>query len=115
MLSSRQFRLTVLCAALSACATGTTTNAGVCPSRDAQLHHVELSDGKPEELAILIPDEAGDRAGYWRLDYVYDAGRTVTVKCKYADVHQVDVPLTQRVTRCDYRIGVNQTLFLSCR
>ena len=107
--------MAILCMALGGCATGTSTDEGVCPRRDAPLRHVELFDGKPEEMAILIPDEAGDRAGHWRLDYVYDAGRAVTVRCKYADAQQVDVPLARRVTRCDYRIGENQALHVTCR
>jgi hypothetical protein len=89
--------------------------AEVCPKRTGQsLRFVDVFDGSPDELAKLIPDKAKARFGYWQLDYVYAAGRFVTVRCKYDDEKELDVKLTHNVARCDYRIGAQKTLILSC-
>jgi hypothetical protein len=90
--------------------------AEVCPSRQGQsLRFVDVFDGAPEDLATLIPDVAGKSSGYWRLGYVYAAGRFVTVRCKYADGSVSDVKLSIRVHRCDYKIDERKTLRLNCR
>lgn len=88
----------------------------VCPERhNTHLRHVDVFDGTPEEMAILIPDEGGDLKGDWQLGYVYDAGRFVTVRCKYADGHRLDVRLSARTARCNYRIDSKGTLILMCQ
>jgi hypothetical protein len=88
----------------------------VCPLRAGQpLRFVDVFDGSPDELAKLMADEAKARSGYWRLDYVYAAGRFVTVRCKYDDEKELDVKLTHNVARCDYRIDARKTLALSCK
>jgi hypothetical protein len=90
--------------------------AEVCPVRAGQpLRHVDVFDGPPEELATLIPDRAEDRSGHWELGYVYDAGRFVTIRCKYADGVSTDRRLAGRIRRCDYTIDPSGTLGLACR
>lgn len=88
----------------------------VCPLRDRQpLRFVDVFDGPPEQMAILVPDKAGERSGYWSLDYVYDAGRVVVVRCKYADKQTSDIKLSNRVHRCDYKIDAKKTLTIDCK
>jgi hypothetical protein len=87
-----------------------------CPARaGTTLRFVDVFDGPPESLATLVPDEAGERSGHWNLKYVYDAGRTVTVRCKYANDQTHDVKLPTLTTRCDYAIDADQTLSLTCK
>ncbi|WDD93911.1 hypothetical protein Bsp3421_004014 [Burkholderia sp. FERM BP-3421] len=103
-------------AALLGCAIEPASSAPVCPVRDgAPLRFVDVFDGAPDEQATLVPDQAGATAGNWQLGYVYDAGRFVTVRCKYADGQASDVKLAKRIARCDYRIGADKTLGLNCR
>ncbi|AHI77335.1 STY0301 family protein [Burkholderia thailandensis] len=88
----------------------------VCPVRaQSPLQYVDVFDGAPSDLATLIPDDAGERKGHWELGYVYDAGRYVTIRCKYADGQTKDVRLAERVNRCDYRIDGKKTLKVTCR
>lgn len=90
--------------------------AGVCPAQPGQpLRQVEVFDGPVEDLATLVPEIAKERFGRWQLDYVYAAGRTVNVRCHYADGRTVDVALTKKVERCHYRIDTGKTLDLRCR
>ena len=79
------------------------------------LRFLDVFDGSPEELATLIPDRAQEPSGYWQLGYIYDAGRIVTIRCKYADGKTFDVKLSNRVNRCDYEIDAQKTLSLYCR
>jgi hypothetical protein len=89
--------------------------AEVCPSRAGQVvHFVDVFDGSPEQLATLVPDKARKSSGYWRLGYVYDAGRFVTVRCKYADGTVADVKLSSKVHQCDYKIDAQKSLKLKC-
>jgi hypothetical protein len=89
--------------------------ADVCPVRAGQaVHFVDIFDGSPEDLATLVPDKARKYYGYWRLGYVYDAGRFVTVRCKYADGTVADVKLAGRVHQCDYKIDAQKSLKLNC-
>lgn len=91
-------------------------SAPVCPSRPGQpLRFVDVFDGPPQELATLVPDKAQARSGYWQLGYVYDSGRTVTIRCKYADGKTLDVQFPRKVARCDYKINAQKTLALRCK
>jgi hypothetical protein len=95
----------LLLAALSGWTSQPTRAAEVCPSRGRQaLRFVDVFDGSPSALATLEPDRAGTRSGYWLLGYVFDAGRFVTIRCKYADQQAVDVKLARKVARCRYHI-----------
>ncbi|GKS74284.1 lipoprotein [Acidovorax sp. SUPP950] len=109
----------ILAVLLFAAANGgmpTSQAAGVCPAQPGQpLRQVDVFDGPVEDLATLVPDVAKERAGHWQLGYVYAAGRTVNVRCHYADARTVDVELTQEVERCDYRIDARKTLDLRCK
>jgi hypothetical protein len=90
--------------------------ANVCPSHDRQpLRFVDVFDGPPEELATLVPDKDGNLSGYWLLGYVYDAGRYVTIRCKYADGRASDVKIPNKITKCDYKIDAKKVLTISCK
>lgn len=103
----------------ASCVSGTASAAAaleVCPDRHEQpLRFVYVFDGTPEELATLVPDRAKERSGRWQLDYVYDAGRFVTIRCKYADGKTEDVKLEKKVKRCDYKIDSKKTLKVLCK
>jgi hypothetical protein len=109
----------IVCASLAllcGCASGQAAAVEVCPSRGGQsLRYVDVFDGTPAELATLVPDRAGERSGYWQLGYVYNAGRFVTIRCKYSDGSAIDVKLAEKVDRCDYRIDARKTLALLCK
>ncbi|GKS88491.1 STY0301 family protein [Acidovorax sp. SUPP2539] len=106
----------VLLVAMAGCGGLPAQAAGVCPAQPGQpLRQVDVFDGPVEDLATLVPDVAKERAGHWQLGYVYAAGRTVNVRCHYADARTVDVELTQKVERCDYRIDARKTLDLRCK
>lgn len=90
--------------------------AEACPHRPGQpLRFVDVFDGAPEELATLIPDKAGARSGYWELAAIYDAGRFVTIRCKYKDGRTSEVKLSRKVARCSYQIDVRKTLTVRCK
>ncbi|AOK45425.1 hypothetical protein WT60_00045 [Burkholderia sp. MSMB617WGS] len=104
------------CAGASGTTGATGASAEVCPVRQqSPLHYVDVFDGAPSDLATLVPDDAGERNGHWALGYVYDAGRYVTIRCKYADGETRDVKLAGRVNRCDYRIDGKKTLRVTCK
>ena len=62
-----------------------------------------------------MPDKAEERSGYWQLGYIYDAGRFVTIRCKYTDGQALDVKLSKKVDKCDYKTDPNKTLSLYCK
>ena len=87
-----------------------------CPVlSDTHLRYVQVFDGKPEEQVSLIADHADDRQGYWKLGYVYDKGRSVTVQCVYANKATRDFVLSQRVDECRYHIDESSATKLDCQ
>jgi len=113
---SRNSGVLLLTAMLGCSVQQPTMAAAVCPARaDHPLRFVDVFDGAPSDMATLVPDQAGESSGYWQLGYVYDAGRFVTVRCKYADGSTPDVKLTSKIKRCDYSIDSKKTLKLDCK
>ncbi len=87
----------------------------VCPiNKEHPLRFVDVFDGAPEERVSLIPDLAKETYGYWQLGYIYDAGRVVTISCKYANGKKIDVKLIKKIKKCDYKINSQKTLALRC-
>lgn len=87
----------------------------VCPTQKGQaLSAVDIFDGPPAELATLVPDAGDEKSGFWQLGYVYDAGRIVTVRCKYTSGKIEDVPLPHKIAKCSYQIDAKKTLKLKC-
>lgn len=114
--SSQKATATVLLAALAICSLAPAAAAEVCPKRPGHpLRGVDVFDGTPEERATLVPDDPQESFGRWSLRYIYEAGRIVTVRCRYADGHAADVTLSKQVDTCEYRVRANKTLKLDCR
>lgn len=114
-MSWNEYVAAALLAVLSGCAPPAAVAAGICPAQKSQpLRFVDVFDGPPEELATLIPDSAQARSGYWKLGYVYDSSRIVTIRCRYADGKTLDVKLPNRVDKCNYKINAEMTLTLYC-
>ncbi|MXV10673.1 hypothetical protein DYQ93_06410 [Xanthomonas sp. LMG 8992] len=88
----------------------------VCPMRQNQpLRYIDAFDGEPQDLATLEPDVAKERYGHWVLGHIYDEGRFVTLRCKYADKQTHDVTLTKRVEQCSYSINTKNVLRVTCK
>lgn len=103
-----------LIAMASVCGIGHAIGAEVCAAKPA-LRNVTVFDGPPAELASLVPDEGGDTGGSWELGYVYDAGRTVWVRCQYADGTSADVQLSAKVGKCEYKAVKKDAFKLFCK
>ncbi|RYF80312.1 MAG: hypothetical protein EOO03_17465 [Chitinophagaceae bacterium] len=87
----------------------------ICPERSKSfVNSVQVFDGPVADLAILVPDEAKPNQGFWKLDYVYAAGRTVNVRCEYADKTNLDINLPEKIQKCSYRIDAKKKLKLFC-
>jgi hypothetical protein len=98
------------------CALPSASATEICPSRhNTSLRFTDVFDGSTDELATLVPDKATKHTGYWQLGYIYDAGRFVTIRCKYTDGHVLDVKLPSRIEKCDYTIDAKKTLKLNCK
>ncbi|MGH8083505.1 MAG: STY0301 family protein [Lysobacter sp.] len=114
-MSSNQSPSRLLLAALLACPIVPAAAAEVCAQRpEHPLRLIDVFDGTPQEMATLVPDGARKSSGYWELGYIYEAGRVVTIRCKYADGKESDVTLSKKVQRCRYKIDAKQTLSLDC-
>jgi hypothetical protein len=95
---------------------GSPAGKAVCPARDGgRLKFVDVFDGPPEELASLKPDIGGGASGAFTVGGIYDAGRFVTLRCRYADGTIERVELRERVGSCDYRRGRDGGLSFACR
>jgi hypothetical protein len=99
----------------AACAPQGRAQAAGCPVRaDDPLSNIDVFDGSPEEQAYLVPDTATDERGSWSLAYVYDAGRVVTLRCKYARGAPVDIRIGQRIAQCRYARPPGGALTVAC-
>jgi hypothetical protein len=106
----------LLLAALSCCFLQPAVSAEICPLRPQHsLRFVDVFDGPAKEMATLVPDVAHERSGHWELAYIYDAGRFVTIKCKYEDGKELEVTLRDKVNKCEYRIDSKRALSLACK
>ncbi len=104
-----------LIAMASGCGAGHAIGAEVCAAKSQALRNVTVFDGPPSELASLVPDEGGDTSASWELGYVYDAGRTVWVRCQYADGTSADVQLSAKVSKCEYKAFKKDAFKLFCQ
>ncbi len=116
MSSSRLLAGLALVGLWGGCSSHPVAAAEVCPVRTGQpLRYVDVFDGPTSEMATLVPDKGDERSGYWSLGYVFDAKRSVVIRCKYADKKTEDVKFTNRVERCDYSLDSSKTLHVSCK
>lgn len=90
--------------------------SSVCPVRpNSSVAAVDVYDGPIADMAILMSDEAKATQGFWNLAYVYEAGRTVNIRCKYADKTSVDINLVKKINQCRYKFMKDKNLILSCQ
>lgn len=88
--------------------------AGVCPARPgAAVTHIDLFDGDPADQALLAPDDDQKGANTYSVKGVYDAGRTLTIRCHYGAASE-DVKLVKPVAQCRYS-GDDKHPALACR
>ncbi|BCQ26996.1 hypothetical protein NK8_51850 (plasmid) [Caballeronia sp. NK8] len=87
-----------------------------CPAvSGTHLRYVQVFDGKPEEKVSLIAEHGDNREGYWKLGYVYDQGRSVTVQCVYANKETRDIAIPERVDTCRYQIDDSGATKMDCK
>lgn len=90
--------------------------ASVCPARlNDTIQQIDIFDGKPEELAFLAPDDDQALPSIYTLNYIYDAGRTVTVRCKYTSSFVADVELKSKVNQCTFSSYKSGNSALICK
>jgi hypothetical protein len=104
-----------LIALASACGIGDAIGAEICAAKSQILRSVTVFDGPPSEQASLVPDRAGKNGGSWELGYVYDAGRSVWVRCQYADGSSSEVQLSAKVGNCEYKAVKKDAFKLFCQ
>jgi hypothetical protein len=87
--------------------------ASVCPARaNATVTQIDLFDGDPADQAQLAPDDDQGGANTYSVKGVYDAGRTLTIRCHYGGA-TTDVKLTKPVAQCRYSGDAHPAL--ACR
>lgn len=93
-----------------------------CPPfhSESPLFTGTVFDGPPEERADLIPDDAkvtkGGAYSTWEVGYIYDAGRSVFLVCRYRDEGiSLTVPIPHRVTHCIYETRPDGPAALHCK
>ncbi|WP_187408333.1 STY0301 family protein [Saccharophagus sp. K07] len=103
-------------AIISGCSTTSNHSNSICPERpNTYVKAIGVYDGPIADLALLLPDEASETDGFWNLAYVYDAGRTVNVRCQYSDKTNLDIHLEQPVDQCRFQIVNETSTIFRCR
>ena len=94
----------------------------MCPAKqDGQpLSTGYVLDGPLQDKAILEADSGGSKNGVefarWKVRYVYDAGRQVTLDCRYGDgATPVAVVIATPVKVCSYSKSKKRGVELRCR
>ncbi|MDR5837713.1 STY0301 family protein [Caballeronia sp. LZ034LL] len=103
--------------AMCACAAASPVGAAQlsCPVLpDTRERHVQLFDGAPSEQVSLIADQGDARRGSWKVGYVYDQGRALTLQCVYANRATRDIAIPGRVDVCRYRTDSAGLTKLDC-
>ena len=86
----------------------------VCPVRPgAPVSQIDLFDGDPADQALLAPDDDKKGSNTYSVKSVYDAGRSLTIRCHYGEA-STDVKLVKPVTTCTYSEAAAHPA-LSCR
>jgi len=91
-------------------------NTHVCPLRmDDPVTSIDVFDGSPDEQAFLAPDREVNNVDTFSLGYVYQDGRTVTIRCKYGSGFVADVALRSRVNSCIATVGAGEAISVNCQ
>ena len=89
---------------------------GECPTRrNEKLQQIYIFDGKPEELAYLAPDDDQTSPNTYTLNHIYEEGRIVTIRCKYASGFVYDVELNNKVRQCKFSRNKSGAPVLICK
>ena len=80
-----------------------------CPAikDNNQLQQVILFDGKPEELASLVPDEESKKYYSWKL---VPSERKYYLVCKYSNNVKIETQLTSPTKECRHMNKSNQVI-----
>jgi hypothetical protein len=106
----------LICMTLVGCTYAQEATNNICPARsNSSVETVDVYDGPVADMAILMPDEANETRGLWNLAYVYEAGRTVNIRCKYADKTTMDINLAKKINQCHFNIMKDKSLVLRCK
>ena len=88
----------------------------ICTTRpNEKVQQIYIFDGKPEELAYLAPDDNQTNSNIYTLNYIYDAGRFVTIRCKYDSNFIYDVEMKDKVNQCKFSKNKSDSYILICK
>ncbi len=72
-----------------------------CPTiNHDEVYLVSIYDGKPSEEINLASDDEERTPDLYTLGHIYDAGRSVTIRCTYKSGAVHDIELKQKVNAC---------------
>ncbi|MDR5822875.1 STY0301 family protein [Caballeronia sp. LZ043] len=113
-MSSSKPALWAMCACAAAVSPASAAQLS-CPVLPAtQERYVQLFDGAPSEQVSLIADQGDARRGSWKIGYVYDQGRALTLQCVYANQATRDIAIPERVDVCRYQTNGAGLTKLDC-
>jgi hypothetical protein len=87
-----------------------------CPAiKHEAVYLVSIYDGKPSEEVSLASDDEERTPNLYTLGHIYDAGRTVTIRCTYKSGAVHDIELKQKVNACRASRGKTGKLRFNCQ
>lgn len=90
--------------------------APVCPARPGDIvQAIDVFDGTPDELAYLMPDGQRGGASLFTIGPVREAGRRVTIRCKYRSGAVLDVTVRAEAEQCAARRQNSGHVLVTCR
>ncbi len=103
MLSNNRFFTLFALMTVLACGLNTANAKGVCAKRgNEKVQQIDIFDGDPSELAFLAPDDDQTAPNTYTLNYIYDKGGIVTIRCKYDSGFVNVVQLKNKVRQCKF-------------
>ncbi|HOI53492.1 MAG TPA: hypothetical protein PLN02_14015 [Azonexus sp.] len=80
-----------------------------------EVYLVSIYDGKPSEEVSLASDDDERTPDLYTLGHIYDAGRSVTIRCTYKSGAVHDIELKQKVQACRTSRGKTGKLRFNCQ
>ena len=115
LLNNRFLKLFVLIN-VSACFFNLTNAKSVCAKRaNEKIQQIDIFDGDPLELAYLAPDDDQTAPNTYTLNYIYEKGQIVTIRCKYDSGFVYDVELKNKVSQCKFYRNKSGNPALICK
>lgn len=88
----------------------------VCPARPGDIvQAIDVFDGPPEELAYLMADGQRGGASLFTIGPIREAGRRVTIRCKYRSGAALDVLVRAEAEQCAARRQNSGNVLVTCR